>query len=340
MCRGSDRLTGAGNCHRIQDVKIFITGATGFIGSHLVERLSRDRGTEIWALVRNPEKAAGWPAAVHILKGDLASIPRLPSDLDIVYHLAGLTKALKSIDYYTVNRQGTARLIQSLEAMDGRPRVVVLSSLAAAGPSFKGGAVKESDPPRPVDPYGQSKLLGEEEALARRDRFPLVIVRVGAVFGPGDKDFLSYFGFIKKGILPAFGRGRPLSLCYVKDLVRALALCAGTEFRSGEILNIGDPRPYGWQEIGETAGRILGKKLRRLPIPLPAVFLGAIFSEIFSALRRKPSIINLDKFKEMRQDGWVADVTKAERLLSFRTQYSLEQGLRETLSWYQEHGWL
>lgn len=323
-----------------QPVKIFITGGTGFIGSHLVQHLSSDRETETFVLVRKPEKAAGLKLPnIHWLKGDIFSLPPLPSGLDIVFHLAGLTKSLKSADYYTVNQRGTASFIQTILKLKNAPKVVHLSSLAASGPSAPGRAVREDDPPRPVDHYGFSKLRGEEEALKFKNAFPVVIVRVGAVFGPGDTDFLNYLRLIAKGILPSFGPAdKMFSLSYVKDLVRALLLCAQKDLRSGEVFNVADPRPYSWDDIGRSAGAVLGKKLFRVKIPLPAVFLATLCSELASACTRKPSIINLDKFKEMKQAGWVADVRKAEELLGFRTFYSLKEGLLETITWYRENG--
>jgi len=323
-------------------MKAFITGGTGFIGSHLIDYLLK-KGFDIHALVRNlnnPKWLRG--KKITFLKGDFFNIPPLSKDINYIFHLGGLTKASKSADYYTVNRQGTASLFQSLISQKISPeRIIYLSSLGAAGPSSNGRPVKESDPPHPITPYGQSKLMAEIEALKHTKEFPVVILRAGAIYGPRDRDFLNYFAFIKKGILPSLRSSqRLLSLCYVKDLVRALYLCTQKELTSGEIINIADSKPCYYDDIGEAAGRALGKKLKKISFPLPAFYISALIYELVGILTKNPSIFNRHKFKEMRQPGWTADVRKAEEKLSFRTQYNLEEAIKETMDWYLEQGWL
>jgi len=322
-------------------MKAFLTGATGFIGSHLVDILL-DRGAEIFALVRDPTKAV-WAHRknVHLLRGGLFSIPPLPSGIDIVYHLAGKTKTRHTEDYYTVNQEGTASLFRSLVAAGASPcRVVYLSSLAAAGPSASAEGIRESDPPRPVTPYGRSKLLAEEAALKHKDRFPVIIIRACAVYGPGDTDFLDFFKWINRGILPAVRARKLASLCYVRDLTEALDLCGRRDLPSGEILNIADPRPYTWEELGQAAGRALGRRLRRIRIPMSFFYLAAAVSELADRLKGKPGIFTRDKYTDLKQPGWVANTEKARRLLSFRPRFDLETGLRETMAWYKEKNWL
>jgi nucleoside-diphosphate-sugar epimerase len=321
-------------------MNVFLTGGTGFIGSHLIELLLA-RGAGIIALVRDPLKAAALEGAgVQILRGDLFSLPPLPAGIDVVFHLAGRTRSLKTGDYYTVNHEGTASLFRHLEARAGRPKVIYLSSLAAAGPSINGTPVKESDPPHPVTHYGRSKLLGEEEALRIRDQFPLVIVRAAAIYGPRDRDFLTYFKVINSGILATVRKNRMISLCYARDLAEALCLCAEKELRSGEIFNIADPAPVSWEEFGLAAARALGKKAVRIRLPLGVVAAAAALSELRDRLARNPGIFNRDKYRDMKQAGWVADVGKAARVLSFQTRYPLDRALRETMDWYRQQKWL
>ncbi len=324
-------------------MKIFITGGTGFIGSHLIDSLLQDKGMEIYALVRDLHNKKWLEGrAIHCLEGNLEDLPSLPQDLEIIYHIAGSTKPRNSADYYTVNQEGSASFFQALAERDIRPKkLVLLSSLAAAGPSQAQQPVRESDPPRPITPYGRSKLAGEQEALKFKNRFPLVIIRVGAVFGPRDRDFLSLFRLIKKGIMPSFGPSHALiSLCYVQDLVNGLKHLMQADTQSGDIFNIGDPTPYSWKEFARITGRILGKTPHSIRIPIPLAYLVAFAAEIGVKLTGKPNILNRDKIKDARQDAWVADMDLAQNILGFKTRYSLEAGLKETLAWYQEQGWL
>jgi len=324
-------------------MKVLVTGGTGFLGSHLIDRLLEDPATEVHALVRNPAKTRWLPGGVRlrILEGDLHRVPTLPDGLSVVFHAAGLTKATRSSDYYTVNEGGTASLFRALAAGAASPRVVHLSSLAAAGPSSPGRPVKEDDPPRPVSPYGLSKLAAEREALAHKDRFPLAVLRVAAVYGPRDEDFLDFFRVIRRGVLPLYGR-RPktLSLCYAGDVVEAVLLAARAALPSGEVLNIAHPKPASWEELGETAGRLLGRKLVRVRVPSWAAFLASAASTAVAGLRRRPAALNLSKYKDMQPDHWEADVARARRVLGFEARVSLEDGFRETLDWYVANGLL
>jgi len=321
-------------------MKAFITGGTGFIGRHLIDFLSA-HDAEIFALVRDPRKAVEFAGRkIRILKGDLFSLPSLPAGIDIVFHLAGKTRSLQKNDYYTVNQEGTASLFRALLSSGARPKVVHLSSLAASGPSQKNTAVREDDPPHPVTAYGRSKLMGEQEALKFRDRLPLVIVRASAIFGPLDRDFLEFFKLIGRGILPTVAEEKHVSLCYVKDLVEALYLCARCDLPSGEIFNIADPSPWTWERLGEAAGRAMGRKFRRVRIPVGALSLAARLSELRSRLKGEPGLLNREKYIDFKQPGWVADVGKAATMLSFRPRYALEQAIQETIDWYIAEKWL
>jgi dihydroflavonol-4-reductase len=323
-------------------MKALITGGTGFIGSHLTEYLL-DKGVEVFALVRDQNNLKWLKGLdIHLLKGDLFSIPSLPSDIDYVFHAAGLTKSSKISSYYTVNQQGTASLLKALGSQKIFPkRVIFLSSVAALGPSINSKPVRESDPPRPITPYGKSKLMGEYEALKFKNVFPIVILRIAAAFGPRDRDFLSYFNLVKRGLLASLGRKeRFYSLCYIKDLVNALYLCTQKDVENGGIFNIAHPSPCRWDDIGIATGKAMRKKLIRVKIPVPLVYIAALFLDLMGKITQTPAVMNRHKFKEMRQDGWVADTKKAEEKLSFCAQYSLEEAIRETIDWYIKNNWL
>jgi nucleoside-diphosphate-sugar epimerase len=324
-------------------MKILVTGGTGFLGSHLVERLVEAGGTEVFALVRDPSRLRWLEGleGVRPIAGDLRSVPALPSGLTCVYHLAGLTKTHKPDDYYTVNRDGTANLLRALESQTERLRFVHLSSLAAVGPSTGRRGVSEDDPPRPISEYGDSKLQAEAEVLRYRDRYSVVLLRAGAIYGPRDEDFLEYFRWIKRGVQPLLGKRKALSLVYVRDAVRAAVLAGDPRRPSGEIFNIADPKPCGWEDIGRVTASLLGKKTVSLRLPLWTAYLASAASEgLGRVFGTGSALYNVSKFKQMKPDGWVADVGKARRELGFETHFTLDQGLGETIAWYLWKGLL
>lgn len=324
-------------------MRVLVTGGTGFLGSHIVEGLLSQPGVEVFALVRDPCRPR-WlegEARVRLIAGDLRNVPALPDGLSAVYHAAGSTKTLKSSAYYTVNRDGTTNLLRALGRPSGRLRFVHVSSLAAAGPSTPGRGVCEDDPPRPVSHYGRSKLQAEREVLNCRDRFSVVILRPGAIYGPRDEDFLEYFRWIKRGVRPQLGRRKLMSLVYVRDAVRAALLAGRADGPEGEIFHIADSAPCAWEDIGQIAAGLLGKRPVKVRLPLWTAYVASAAAEgAGRLLGQEKGLMNRDKVKLMRPDGWVADVAKARRVLGFETQVSLEQGLGETIAWYLGNGLL
>jgi nucleoside-diphosphate-sugar epimerase len=324
-------------------MKIFITGGTGFIGSHVVDFLLKLKNFQIYALTRNL-KDPKWLRGrdVTLVEGNLFSFPSLPSDVNTVFHIAGISKALKSENYYTVNQKGTASLFHKLSRENPYlKRVIFLSSLAAAGPCKSEEIIDESKNPCCVTSYGESKLLGEKEALKYKNNFEVVIVRVGPVFGPRDRDFLPYFRLINNQIFPSLdSKSGLMSLCYVKDLARAFYLCMKKDLKSGDIFHIADPTPYSWDDLGSMIAQALGKN--PLKINPPYFLLSALtkLTEWGAKIRGKPNILNPDKLIEMKQESWTTDTAKAKQKLGFETEFSLQQAIQETVDWYKEKNWL
>jgi nucleoside-diphosphate-sugar epimerase len=336
-------LTPAAESHTIRVMRALVTGGTGFLGSHLVERLLEEPEAEVYALVRDPSKLRWLEGIdrVRLLIGDLQNVPALPAGLGCVFHLAGLTKTLKSNAYYTVNRDGTANLLRALEGQSCPPRFVHLGSIAAGGPSAPRRPVREEDAPHPVSPYGESKLMAEAEILKYKDRFPVVTLRAAAVYGPRDEDFLEYFRWMKRGILPLVGPGqKSLSLLYVRDAIRAILMAAKPGVPSGEIFNIADPGIYTWEDIGRTVANLLGKKLIRIHFPLWTAYLASAASEGIGRFGGGAHALNISKYKQMKPDGWLVDVGKARQGLGFESRFSLGEGLGETIAWYLWKGLL
>jgi nucleoside-diphosphate-sugar epimerase len=336
-------LTAAVYFHRIENMKTLVTGATGFIGSHLVGRLLKDPEREVLALVRDPSRAAKLPSSdrLQLIQGDLFHLAGLPPDIETVYHLAGVTKAPKTETYYTVNRDGTASLLKAMAENGLRARLVYLSSAAAGGPAPLASPRREEDEPDPVSPYGRSKLEAEKVVARFKDRFPAVILRPPAVYGPGDMDFLEYFRLVQKGLVPVLGaRQRYLNLIYVRDLVDALLLAAAADTESGQVFNIADPKPLSWEDIGRLTARLLGCRVRVVRVPGWGAFLVAACVQAAGAFSGRLSAVNLSKFREMLPEGWVVDVSKARRVLGFEATTPVEKGLAETLDWYRNEGLL
>jgi len=326
-------------------MKALVTGATGFIGSHLVEALLQN-GAQVRCLIRKVSDLKwlkGLPA--ELVCGDCLdknSLKQGVKDVDLVFHLAAVTKAVDQKTYFEVNGLGTENLIHAcFENNNPPPRFIYLSSQAAAGPCCNGGKKKESDPCEPVSPYGRSKRLGEELALAHSHELPLLILRPSAAYGPRDKDVYALFKCLSKKINPCLsGHAQHISMCYVEDVVRAILLAGDTKTKSGDIFFISDGHDYRMEEIGDAFAQAMEVNAFRIRVPKQLMFGIAFFSEYLSKISRKPSLISKDKVEEMVQKNWICDITKARTLLGFEPQISLAQGAKLTFGWYREQNWL
>ena len=323
-------------------MKALVTGGTGFIGSHLAEALLQ-RGVQVRCLVRKGSDLKwlkGLP--IEIISGDCgdrASLKEAVKDVDKIFHLAGITKAVKEKDYFEVNAFGTDNLIHAcLENNRRIRRFIYLSSQAAAGPCRNGDKKKESDQCEPISAYGQSKRKGEELALAHAHEIPLIILRPTGVYGPRDKDFYALFKWISKRIKPCFS-GK-VSLCYVQDVIHAILLAAESQAKSGEIFFLSDGTDYLMKEVGDVFAKTMGVTPFSVPIPKWLLFGVASFSEYLSLVSRRPSLLSRGMAEQMVQKDWTCDITKAKTALGFQPQFQLSQGARLTYQWYKNQNWL
>lgn len=322
-----------------------MTGGTGFIGSHLAEILIQ-RGTQVRCLLRKTSDLK-WikDLPIEYVRGDCrdqASLREAVKGVDQVFHLAGVTKAVKEETFFEMNARGTENLIQAcLEHNSDLQKFIYVSSQAAAGPSLNGNCKKETDTCKPVSPYGRSKRRGEELALAHAHKLPLLILRPSAVYGPRERDIYTFFKLLSKGInLCTSNPDQHFSLCYVQDVVQAILLAAETRSPQGEIFFISDGMDYPIETIGDAFAQALEVRTFRLCVPKWILLGIASFSEYVSSVSKKPSLISKGKVEEMVQKNWVCDITKARAVLDFNPGIPLTRGARLTVDWYRKENWL
>ena len=326
-------------------MNVLVTGGTGFIGSHLTEALIR-KGVQVRCLLRKTSDLKLLKSLpIEFVHGDCTdktSLKKAVTGVDWVFHLAGVTKAIKEETYFEVNSLGTENLIHA--CLENNPRLqkfIYISSQAAAGPSRNGYNKKESDPCEPVSFYGRSKRGGEEMVLTHAHELPVLIIRPSAVYGPRDKDTFAFFKCLSRRIKPCpIGREQRISLCYVQDIVRGILLAVEIQTKSGEVFSLSDGNDYRMEEIGDIVAQAMGVTAFRIRVPKQMILGIACFSEYISAFLRKPSLLNKDKAEEMIQKDWVCDITKARTLLGFEPRVPLSEGAKLTFEWYKKEKWL
>jgi nucleoside-diphosphate-sugar epimerase len=326
-------------------VRVLVTGGTGFIGSHLVEALLA-QGHEVRCLVRDTQRL-GWIAglpSVTIAHGGMdepRSLLEGVRGVDQVYHVAGLTRARAAPDFFRVNGEGTRHLVHAcLEAPRGPRRIVHLSSLAAVGPTPRATACAEDISPRPVSPYGWSKLQGETAVLGARNSLHVTVLRPPVVYGPRDRGVLEVVRWVARGLLPMpAGPSRNLSLCYVQDLVTALLTAGEAAVPSGEIFHVAGDGAFTWEQVGDALGEALGIHPTPLRIPVPILLALAAGADAWAWFGGRPTYFSRGKVREAA-GHWVCDTGKARRQLGVVPRVGLRKGATVTVDWYREAGWL
>ena len=324
--------------------KVFITGGTGFIGSHLAEALlARGYGT-VRCLVRSELK---WleGLGVEVVHGDLmdgAALREGVRGVDYVYHVAGVTRTPDWAVYERANVVATVELLRAVEEVNpGVEKVLVTSSLAAVGPC-EGGVADETTPLAPISNYGRSKAEMERAVAPFFARLPLVVVRPPAVYGPREADIYTFFKTVKYGVCPMVGDGREaeLSLVHVRDLVRGMIDAAEHPSTAGETYFLSSDDFYSWREVKAAATAALGRGA--LTIPVPRGLVGAVGAgvEAVSKVVGAYPPLNREKAREILETCKMCSVEKARRDFGYRQQVPLDEGVRETVAWYRAEGWL
>ncbi len=317
---------------------VFLTGATGFIGYHLA-KLLLDLGVRVTALVRDESRLKD--LAVEPVEGDItrSELLTIPSDVDTVFHLAGLTRARKRKTYFDVNEIGTANIVAAVERDAPDAHLVYMSSLAAIGPSLSlTEPVTEDTLPHPVSSYGESKLAGEKHVLT--SKLSSTIVRPPAVFGEGERDIFTFIQMASRGfsLFPGSSE-RWFSMVYGPDLCRAVVELADTFRGKRTSFLVGYQEFFSWSSFRGAVADALGKKVHTIRIPLFTIYPIAVIQETISFFTRKPALLNLEKCREIVAPFWTCNVSRMKNAgISPATPFP--RALEQTIQWYRSNNWL
>ncbi len=336
--------------------KILITGASGFIGSFIVEE-ALQHGMETWAAVRaSSSRAYLNDNRIHLIELDLSSQKRLEEQLrghqfDYVVHAAGVTKCLHKEDFFRVNTEGTRNLVKALTALQmPLQRFVFLSSLSIMGAIREQQPyteITENDIPQPNTAYGKSKLEAEKVikkgAVGRKqeDSLPYVILRPTGVYGPKEKDYFIMAKSIKNHSDFAVGfKPQDITFVYVKDVVQAVFL-ALDHGKNGRAYFLSDGNVYRSSTFSNLIHEELGRPWWiRIKAPIWVLRIVTFFGEYIGRLTGKMSALNNDKYNILKQRNWRCDISPAVEELGYKPEYDLTRGVKETITWYREEGWI
>jgi len=331
---------------------VLITGASGFIGSHLVEE-GLKRGYLVFAGIRRTSSRQYLPdPRIQFLELDLASPDKLTRELahckangirfDYIVHNAGITRARQKDDFHLVNYLFTTYLVSALRELQLIPgKFLLISSLASYGPGdpISMIPVSEEKKPAPIDAYGKSKQEAERFLRTQAD-FPYLILCPTGVYGPREKDYYQFFRLIQNGFAPYIGtRKQRISFIYIQDLARLVFDALESEF-SGKTWVVSDGSSYSASDFSEIIKTVLHQKTLSFTIPVQIIESLAVMQEILYAPFGKIPLLNREKVLILGSANWQCDPSSVFRDLDFKPEYNLRKGVEETVSWYRDQGWL
>jgi len=322
-----------------------VTGANGFVGSHLVDYLL-SKNFEVRCIVRKSSNLQ-WLKGKEVKIFDCGLFDKNKlreafKGANYIFHVAGVVKAKDEAGYFKGNVEATKVLLEvAAEMKDQLKKFIVVSSQTVSGPAQKDKPVTEEMMPNPLTTYARSKLKQEQLALSFKDIFPVTICRAPAIYGERDTEIFIYFQVFNRGLTTMIGfNKKELSLLHVADLAEGLYLAAISEKANGEIYFISSEKFYNWDEVGEITSKVLGKKAFRIRIPHFIVFIIAAFAQFFAMFSSNPATLNIEKAKDLTQRYWICDTSKAMRELGYRQKVSVEEGIKRTCEWYKQMKWI
>lgn len=329
----------------LRDKRVLVTGGTGFVGSRVVPMLLR-AGAKVTLLCRPSSHAENYPDTVRVVRTDLARGEEILPEMrgcDIFIHMAALLFGLSWRDYLSANCEAAQHLANQLVKAgdDGPKKIILVSSLAAAGPCKSPEGRSEDETATPVSAYGWSKLLSENIfRAAAGDR--LVVLRPPIIYGSGDTGLLPVYRGLKKGIgvVPGIGRSFPVSILHVDDMAQAVFLVCQEKARG--IYHLSDGDVWAMADFYMAAALAMGRRAYMFHLPLWFMALSAGLSTFFAqalkssiAMGRRAPNWNMDKYREAAAPGWVASNRRIVEELGFRPTRDLKSGMEETMEGYR-----
>lgn len=329
----------------MSDKTAVVTGANGFVGSHLVDILLANN-YKVRCIIRKTSNTRWLDGKdVEIFTcglSDKEGLRKCFANTDYIFHVAGVVKSKKPEGYFYGNVELTRNLLETaLEFKETIKRLVIVSSQTACGPSLNGKPITEEDECKPITTYGRSKLAEEKLALSFKEKLPITICRAPAVYGERDTEIFIFFQTFNKGLMTTIGFNKKLvSLIHVKDLVSGFLLAAESQNAAGETYFISSEKYYTWEEVGEVTSRVMQKKPFKVKVPHFIVYTIAAIAQFFSLASSKAATLNIEKAKDITQAAWICDTSKAIRDLGYRQNISLEEGIKLTVDWYKKMKWI
>jgi dihydroflavonol-4-reductase len=314
-----------------------ITGATGFIGRHVAAELA-SHGVAVTSIVRPGSRHAPPPGSKVVYAPlEAAALRDACSGIDAVIHLAGVVAAVYARTFRAVNTEGTRAVATA--ARDAGARLIHVSSLAAAGPAPASAPHREDDPPRPVTPYGVSKL-DSERIVKGTEGLRWMILRPGVVYGPTDRAVFPLFQAAQRGFLPLVGRpGAAYTFIYIDDVVRTIVAAAEKSGAAGTVF-VGHPAPVTGRDLLEAIQAAIGRKATVIAIPMPLTHAAAMAADLAGRIVGKPMPLNLSRYAELAAEGFVCSVDRMRDELGVTARVGLLEGMAKTAEWYRKAGWL
>jgi nucleoside-diphosphate-sugar epimerase len=319
--------------------KILLTGANGFVGSHITESLVEAKHKVICTIRQKSNLRWIKNLPLEYKYGDLNNkvfLEEVIKDVDFVIHCAGIVRAMYKEEYFKTNVENTKSLCESvLKNNPSLKKFIFISSQAAMGASQLGAVRKITDIPKPVSDYGLSKIEAEKELKKiLEDKIPYTIFRPAGVYGPRDKDIFIFFSLVHRHLRPVTLKKRLLQLVYVKDIAKSVLSCLENTKTNNNTYYLANSSTYTWGDIGKIISLSVG--VNAIPLPVPDfIFKLAGF---LSSITRKPVVLNKQKITEILQDAWVADTLPAENDLNIKfTNLEVASGI--TYNWYLKNNW-